>query len=137
MRLKHLARTTDRDPAEIVMEVINDMPPDAVATMTSVQNLKKKVQYIRRVAGGRGRVPTQRNGWEVPQELWTIVQTGERFLQWDSGVDDPNRILIFGSNQCIGRLHTIEHFFSDGYMGYKPRFFSQLYTIHGKTVSSF
>ena len=135
MRLKHLARTTQRPAGDIVVEVMNAMPPDAVATMTSVELLKKKVQYLRQQAGvGRGRVPNHRNGWEVPQDLRSFVENGERFLQWDSGPDDPNRILIFASDASILRLHTVEHFFSDGYMGGVP-LFQQMYSIHGKMVS--
>ena len=92
MRIKYLARTTDRPAGDIVTEVVNAIHPDAVATMTSVHNLKRKVQHLRR---GRGiqnlEVPRHKNGWEVPEELRSFLEDGGRFLQWDSGENDPNR----------------------------------------------
>ena len=57
-------------------------------------------------------------------------------LQWDSGENDPDRILIFGSDEYFRRLHLVDHFFSDGIMNNIP-IFDQLYSIHGKIVSLF
>ena len=135
MRLKHLATTTDRPAGEIVTEVMNAIHPDAVATMTSEANLRKQVQYARRARGMQQReIPRQKNGWEVPEDLRTFLEDGSRFLQWDSGENDPDRIQIFASDDSIRRLHTVEHFYSDGVMRNIP-IFHQLYSIHGKVVS--
>ena len=92
MRLRNLARTTDRPAGDIVTEVMNAMHPDAVATMTAVANLKKQVQRLRRALGiPRREVPRHKNGWDVPEDLRSFTEDGGRFLQWDSGEHDPNR----------------------------------------------
>ena len=138
MRIKQLARTTARTPFDIVTEVLNGMPADAVGTMASIDLLKKQVQYARNREGiqlYRNPPRDRATGWEVPQELQTFLEDGNAFLQWDSGVDDPNRILIFASNASIMRLHTVEHFYSDGCMRDIPLFY-QLYSLHGKLVST-
>ena len=134
MRLRHLARTTNAAAGEIVRDVMNAIHPDAVATMTSEANLKKQVQYARQVRGIQAHErPTHKNGWAVPDDLQNFVEDGGRFLQWDSGEDDPDRIQIYASDDSIRRLHTIEHFYSDGVMRNIP-IFEQLYSIHGKLV---
>ena len=137
MRIKELARTTTRTPFDIVTEVLNAMPADAVATMTSIDLLKKQVQSVRNRGGiQRQAVPQTKTGWEVPQDLQTFLEDAGRFLQWDSGQNDPNRILIFASNASILRLHTVNHFYSDGCMRDIPIYY-QMYSIHGKLVSWF
>ena len=137
MRIKELARTTTRTPFDIVTEVLNGIPADAVATMTSLDLLKKMVQYTRNRGGiQRQGIPQTKNGWEVPQDLQTFLEDGGRFLQWDSGENDPDRIQIYASDASLLRLHTVEHFYSDGCMRDIPIFY-QLYSIHGKLVSPF
>ena len=82
MRLRHLARTTDRPSGDIVRDVINEIHPDAVATMTPVNLLKKQVQNLRKRNGiQRPGVPQVKNGWEVPNDLQFFLQDGGRFLQ--------------------------------------------------------
>ena len=134
MQLKHLARTTRAPAGEIVQDVINAMNPDAVATFSSEANLKKMVQYARRVVGVQAHNrPTHKNGWVVPEDLRVFLEDGGHFLQWDSGENDVDRILLFASDDSISRLHTIEHFYSDGVMRNIP-IFEQLYSLHGKLV---
>ena len=55
-------------------------------------------------------------------------------LQWDSGEQDPDRILMFASDECLRQIHTVIHFYSDGCMRNIPVMFYQLYSIHGKLV---
>ena len=137
MRIKHLARTTTRTPFDIVTEVTNGMPADAIGTMTPLDLLKKKVQRVRNQAGvQRRRNPPHATGWEVPQDLQTFLEDGSLCLQWDSGENDPDRILLYASNASLLRLHTVEHFYSDGCMRDIPLFY-QLYSLHGKIVSYF
>ena len=69
-------------PQEIITDIINGMNRDAVATMTSVDLLKKKINYVRKQAGiQRGERPTTKNGWSVPQDLETFVEDGGSFLK--------------------------------------------------------
>lgn len=56
---------------------------------------------------------------------------GEKFLQFDSGAGDPNRLLIFTTNAALLLLSTSEIFLADGTFKTVPTIFFQLYTIHG------
>ena len=49
----------------------------------------------------------------LPQEYQTTA-SGEQFLKYDSGVGDGDRILIFGTDQCLNLLSTADNWFADG-----------------------
>lgn len=58
---------------------------------------------------------------------------GDQFLQYDSGVGDDNRILLFTTNEALLRLGTSNIYLADGTFKTVPTIFFQLYrpTIHG------
>lgn len=56
---------------------------------------------------------------------------GQSFLQYDSGVGDENRLLIFTTREALTRLGVSEIFLADGTFKTVPTIFFQLYTIHG------
>jgi hypothetical protein len=60
------------------------------------------------------------------------TSNGERFLIFDSGVDDLERIFIFGTVQALQLLANSEDWFGDGTFKVCPEVFFQLYTIHAK-----
>ena len=102
--------------------------------MPNEKALKKRVQYARKKAGvAMPAAPIEGiNGWEVPQNL-QVLPDGTRFLQWDSGINDPERILIFGTDAMIQRIKNWRHFFSDGVFKNIP-LFQQLYSVHVEMV---
>ena len=48
-------------------------------------------------------IPNSRYGYEIPED-YTVLHDGQDFLQYDSGVNDKNRFLIFASNQGLDDL---------------------------------
>ena len=65
----------------------------------------------------------------IPDKFKTL-DTGEKFLQFDSGVEDPLRVLIFASSSGIEDLRRYRNWTTDGTFKATPRSFYQLYTIH-------
>ena len=59
-----------------------------------------------------------------------MTGTDERFLLFDSGVGDINRMLIFATNNGIDMLATSSQWFGDGTFKLCPQIFPQIYTIH-------
>ena len=55
---------------------------------------------------------------------------GEPFLRHDSGVDDPERILIFMTDQGKKDLESYSHWASDGTFKIRPVIFAQVYMVH-------
>ncbi|XP_064079450.1 uncharacterized protein LOC135196532 [Macrobrachium nipponense] len=55
---------------------------------------------------------------------------GEKFLQYDSGADDHNRILIFATEVGFEHLRRYRNWAVDGTFKVSPAIFYQLFTIH-------
>ena len=74
-------------------------------------------------------VPLRRDGFEIP-ERYQVTHNDERFLAYDSGVDDSDRMLIYGTQRNIDVLRSSDHWFMDGTFKVVPQVFYQLYTVH-------
>lgn len=83
-------------------------------------------------------IPTDLADFIVPEEL-QITASKKRFLQYDSGTDDPKRIIIFLTRYALKALSRLEHWFGDGTFDLCPHWFKQIYTIdalyEGKSIS--
>jgi hypothetical protein len=61
------------------------------------------------------------------------LKSGERFLLSDSGREDKNRILIFGTQKGLQKLKNNSEWYADGcFKMAKGQVFNQLYVIHVK-----
>lgn len=56
--------------------------------------------------------------------------SNKRFLLYDSGTDDPKRIIIFSTRYNLKVLSRLEHWLGDGTFDLCPRWFKQIYTIY-------
>ncbi|KAK8380617.1 hypothetical protein O3P69_007902 [Scylla paramamosain] len=74
---------------------------------------------------------TTRAGYVIPEE-YTKSQSGEMFLQHDSGTEDENRILVFASAQGLRDLVRYKSWGFNGTFNCCPKVFAQLLTIHGQ-----
>ena len=125
---------TAEEAGEVVRQVTNGLPEEIGGTLGNARSLKKIVHRARRFGGERvPKNPELITGWEVPENL-QVLQDGSRFLQWDSGMNDPHRILIFATDAMIERMGRTRNYFSDGCFSDMPRQFKQLYSIHGIVV---
>ena len=62
--------------------------------------------------------------FEVPEEF-------KDFLIYDSGTEDPERLLIFGQQTLLELLESTQHLWlADGTFKLCPEIFFQLFTIH-------
>ena len=62
----------------------------------------------------------------LPHE-YQMTGTGKRFLLFDSGVEDINRMLIFTTNDGIDMLANPIQWFGDGTFKLCPQIFFQIY----------
>ena len=74
-------------------------------------------------------LPESRRDINLPEEL-TKLPSGEEFLLFDSGPDDANRILIFGTQRNTDILVRSSSIYVDGTFKIVPELFYQLYTVH-------
>ena len=75
-------------------------------------------------------IPQNRAGIPViPNEFLQTIN-GNRFLLHDSCDGDPNRLLIFATNEGLSLLESSDHWFADGTCSVSPNTFFQVYTVH-------
>ena len=74
-------------------------------------------------------IPQTINGFQIPQEF-AIIENGSMFLQYDSGIDDAKRILIFATNDALQDLRRCANWAGDGTFKSCPAIFFQLYVLH-------
>lgn len=123
--------TETLDPARQILsgEVRNIQ--DAVAVNLPLnESIRRNIRLQRQIRHEHpnpiaiGEIPA-----DLPREI-TETTTGERFLIFDSGVEDPNRILMFAGPNAVELMKESKHWFADGTFKVSPRIFFQLYTVH-------
>ncbi|KAG0439682.1 hypothetical protein DMUE_2266 [Dictyocoela muelleri] len=67
---------------------------------------------------------------DIPENIKHTF-ANEKFLQYDSGQEDENRIVVFSTNTHLLHLGLAEHWLCDGTFYACPRQFLQIYSIHG------
>jgi MULE transposase domain/FLYWCH zinc finger domain len=63
---------------------------------------------------------------------YDVTLNNDNFFQYDTGSDDPNRILVFYTSHALQQLVQSRTIFCDGTFKTVPTMFYQLYTIHGE-----
>ena len=69
-------------------------------------------------------------GFEIPEKYQNIVLH-------DTGVEDPERILVLGSGELLQVLENEDVWLGDGTFAVVPTVFFQLYTIHAKVGNNY
>ena len=119
----------------------NEPPARLLATSVGVLG-----EEVAQMMPERRTLKRQVNRWQneerppLPGDLRNIVivppydknAKNERFLLYDSGVEDEDRLLIFASDWAIEKLCHCDMMFCDGTFKTVPEQFAQLFTIHGK-----
>lgn len=74
---------------------------------------------------------------KAPQKLEDLVlpeiltTTGQKFLQYDNGPKEENRLIMFWTDASLEFLANSDVWFMDGTVRSGPALFDQIYTIHG------
>ena len=71
----------------------------------------------------------------LPKEL-ERTHSGEAFLHFDTGEDDPERILIFATTDNLDTLYNADSWYCDGTISLCPQKFFQLYTVQALVEGS-
>ena len=64
----------------------------------------------------------------IPEEYTKYLD--EHFLRVDTGPDDPERILIFATDEGLADLKKYRHWCSDGTFKSRPKIFYQIFMLH-------
>ena len=129
--MKRRAETTEETTQQILGASLNNVSEGAAAIMPSVGSLRRNIRHARQDRNMPPN-PLTRDAIPILPQQYQETTTGENFLVFDSGVGDPNRIFIFGSNQGLEYLSQSGHWYADGTFKVCPELFFQLYTVHGQ-----
>lgn len=65
---------------------------------------------------------------DIP-ERYMFLKNGDKFVQYDSGYNDPRRIIILGTFEKLNVLAECKYWVMDGTFYVAPSEFEQLYVI--------
>lgn len=128
--IKRRARENPNDPpGGIVADEVGHLVDEEV-----IMNLPEQMALLRQVNRHQNRTRPP-----LPQRLADIniihpydqTLQNENFLQFDSGINDRNRLMIFYSRPALEWLARSRIIYCDGTFKTVPKQFYQMYTMHG------
>ena len=129
--MKRRALTTVDNPHQILTRELRNVTDDVAANLPSMETLRRNIRKARE-NGDQPPNPISREDIPVLPQAYSQTTVNERFLIYDSGVGDENRIFIFASDIGVQLLGESEHWYADGTFKVCPEIFFQLYTIHAQ-----
>ena len=127
-RLKEEAETSVVTAQNVIANGLATTSAAAVANLPTVENMERTVRNQRIKPINHLPNPITRAAMPVLPPEFEQTLNGERFLLFDSGVEDDNRMLIFAKHQALQLLSTSEDWYNDGTFSVCPEVFFQLYT---------
>lgn len=115
-------------PAKIIdQELVSETNEEVLMRMPQRRNLLRSVSRYQNL--NRPAIPSILNELEIIDPYNKTLE-GERFLLYDSGVEDEDRLIIYATDDDLRRLCASEVVYCDGTFKCAPRLFKQLFTIH-------
>ena len=106
----------------------------AAVNLPQINNLKRTI-YLQRKGNDLPLTPLSRKDIPILPERYQVTKSGERYLIFDNGVGDNERILIFAIQQGIHFLSDNSHQFMDETFKLCPEIFYQIYTVHTLNIN--
>ena len=129
--IRNQAETSREPPQNIVANELATISAAAAAILPRISHLKRTIRNQRKEDQPIN--PIARAAIPVLPMQYQETLNGERFLLFDSGPGDENRLLIFATDQAIQLLVNSDDWFCDGTFSVCPEIFFQLYTIHARS----
>ena len=128
--IRETAKSSNATPKVILSNCLATASQSAVAQLPRVLHLKRTINRVRAKGSNYPKMPLHRRDIVLP-ESFQRTKMGDKFLLYDSGTEDDDRIFIFGTAHALTVLASCQHWFVDGTFKVVPKLFHQLYTIHG------
>ena len=127
--LKNASVSTYEPTRSLIEATIAKKDQFTVVHMQPLSSMGRNVRRWRQKAQNAPPIPQQRNNFEIPESYCFLV-TGKKFLAFDSGINDENRILIFVMEDGLEDLVRFPNWAADGTFKVSPSIYYQLYCIH-------
>jgi hypothetical protein len=130
-KLESLLVSSEERPRAIIQACSSNISEEACVQIQSYDAARRTIQRQRNKILTRN---TTRNKniseIDINEEYKKKTDRGEIFLLYDSGNNDNNRIIMFGTARNIALLNEFPHWCVDGTFKVAPQFFTQVYTVH-------
>lgn len=130
-KLKESAKTSGENTRTIVAKSVGGVSVESLAQMPSYKSLAETVRRQRKGITKQPSAPKSLMDLDIPHDLAKTCDD-EPFALYDSGPDEKNRMIIFGTQRNLDFLADCEVIHMDGTFNSCPQLFSQLYVILGK-----
>lgn len=124
--IKRRAEQTDETPQQILGQELQQLSQGAAVQMVPLRHVRRYIRLHKQTANAVHPVPPDR-AFDIPEEYKTLGN-GERFILFDSGSHDTNRIIVFGTDRSVNILKESAHWYMDGTFSRAGAVF-QLYTV--------
>lgn len=112
---------------EVIASTVDRLSEEARSQLPSTSTISRSIHNWR--SQGIPSLPTNRMGFEIPAQF-KCLENGSSFLAYDSGADDPERILIFATDLGLNELVENTTWSCDGTFKSSPQLWTQLFTVH-------
>ena len=101
--------------------------PPQVGAFAKLDCHKRTIQRVKKAVSGVKSAPASLASI-VTENI--ISDKGRNFILYDSGSNDPERIIIFGDREHAKKLKVHVNWAGDGTFKATPKFFLQIFTLH-------
>lgn len=131
-RIKRRAAETLEIPSQIVMAEMQGTSAAVQGRMPTKNAVRLAIQRTRNSGQAAPPQPGSREAIQVP-DMYQMYQVApgqiERFMLFDSGEGDDDRILIFGRTSHVNWSHEMDRLYVDGTFSIAPSLFAQIYVV--------
>lgn len=126
-KLKQLSMDVGLSTHTVVANVCQDITPGISSVLPSISSLKRNVRRYRVCLETSLSNPSSLEDFIIPEKY--LLTAGKKpFMFYDSGKEDPQRLLIFSTKENLELLTTCDHWYADGTFSSSRPLFSQIYT---------
>ncbi|XP_066941046.1 uncharacterized protein [Macrobrachium rosenbergii] len=127
--LKSQASACQESSRSLISSLCEMLDENEMALLPSTVRVSRNIRNWRQAKVSAPPIPHTRYSYEIPDE-YKFLDSGELFLQFDSGQSDKDRLLVFATNKGLDDLVNVKHWAGDGTFKCSPSIFYQLYTLH-------
>ncbi|XP_076069967.1 uncharacterized protein LOC143041794 [Oratosquilla oratoria] len=124
-----MSGSTQDAPCTIICKETQNLNVCAISELPSVSSLSRSIRRWRQVEDNVPPIPQVRHGYLIPDQ-YCYLDNGLKWLQFDSGEHDTERILIFATDSGNGDIKRARNWAVDGTFKCSPIIYYQLYTLH-------
>ena len=128
-RVKYRAGNTNDFSQKILGAELRNVSQATAVALPSLNNMRRNIRR-QRDDHKMPAFPQRKEDIPVLPNNYQVINRGVRFLLFDSGVGDVNRLMVFATNDAILLLAANPHWFMDGTFKVSAEIFFQICTTH-------